>query len=182
MKKYLLASVLVSSTLLAQGYMAQGNKISKDLLKELGSNLKKELKSNGAVSALRFCNINAENLTKKIDNKYGKTISVKRISLKPRNHKNKPSKDERVVLKAMENMYSVGVKPKNVLQMKDDRVVFYKPLIIKKKACLICHSTVNKDSKIAKEINKLYPKDKATGYKMNDLRGAIVVTMPKVKK
>ena len=180
MKKILLTSVILASSVFAEGYVAKANKISKDLLKTLGSNLKKEMKANGPVKALEFCNVNASKLTKKIDAKY-KGIEVKRVSLKPRNSSNKPSKDEVVILKSLENMYKVGVKPKNIVQKIDGKVKVYKPLLISKKVCLVCHGDLSKNKTLAKKIHKLYPNDKATGYKMHDLRGAIVVTMPKSK-
>ena len=180
MKRALLLSTLIASSLFAQGYVQQANIATKDLLKTLGSNMKKEMKASGPLGALTFCNINAENLIQQVDDKYGKILSIKRISLKPRNPKNKPSKDEKIILSSMQKMMQVGVKAKNVIQDKGDTIVVYKPLVIKKKACLICHGDM-KNQKLANKIKSLYPKDKATHYKMGDLRGAIVVTLPKSK-
>jgi hypothetical protein len=82
----------------------------------------------------------------------------------------------------MQNMYAVGVKPRNVIQEKDGKIVVYKPLMIKKQVCLKCHGDISKNPKLAQKIATIYPNDKATGYKMGDLRGAIVVTMPKKDK
>ncbi|NPA66474.1 MAG: DUF3365 domain-containing protein [Epsilonproteobacteria bacterium] len=184
MKKLILTSLIVATSVFAQNdYNKKANEVSKELLKTLGGNLKKELKSNGPVSALKYCSANAYNLTEKVSKKYGEKIDVKRISLKPRNPANSASKDEAIILKSMEEMYKVGVKPKNIIQEKDGKVIVYKPLIIKKKACIICHGDVAKNKpKLAKEIKNLYPADKATGYKMGDLRGAIVVTFEKKEK
>ena len=45
MKKIIVTSILVATTsLFAEGYVAKANKVSKELLKTLGSNLKKEIK------------------------------------------------------------------------------------------------------------------------------------------
>jgi len=181
MKKIILTSLVVATAVFAQNnYNQKANKISKELLKTLGGNLKKELKSNGPIAALKYCSTKAYDLTKSVSDKHGKNINIKRISLKPRNPSDAANKDETVILKSMEAMYKVGVQPKNITQKKDGKVIVYKPLIIKKKACLICHGDVAKNKpKLAKEIKNLYPADKATGYKMGDLRGAIVVTFEK---
>jgi hypothetical protein len=179
-KKVLLTSIILASSVFAEGYVAKANKISKDLLKTLGSNLKKEMKANGPVKTLEFCNLNASKLTKQVNVKY-KGIEVKRVSLKPRNSLDKPSKDEAIILKSLEDMYKVGVRPKNIVQQIDGKVKVYKPLLISKKVCLVCHGDLSKNKTLAKKLHKLYPNDKATGYKMHDLRGAIVVTIPKNK-
>ena len=184
MKKIFIATTLTASVLFAggNGYTKTANEVSKELIKTLGGELKKHLKANGPVDALEFCSVNAYNLTKKVSEKYGKDIDVKRISLKPRNPANTPSNDEATILSSLDAMNKVGVKPHNVIQDKGDKVVVYKPLLIKKKACLICHGDVNKKPKLAKKIKEIYPNDKATGYKMGDLRGAIVVTIKKEEK
>ena len=180
-KKNAMATLLVTA-LFGQGeqqYIKEANAVAKDLLKTLGGNLKKELKANGPKAAVDFCSLKAVDLTQSVGKKY-KDISVKRISLKPRNPANAPSSDERVILESLEKMVGVGVKPRNILQEKDGKVVVYKPLFIKKKVCLVCHGSVQKEHpKLYKKIHSIYATDKATGYKMGDLRGAIVVTMPK---
>jgi hypothetical protein len=183
MKKILLSSLIVTTSLLAQGYIQSANQVSKDLLQTLGGNLKKELKTNGALKALQFCSTNAQGLTHKINEKYEKEwISVKRISLKNRSDADKPSDDEKIILQSLENMIKVGVKPHPVVQDKGDYVKVYKPLMINKKVCLKCHGDVNKHPKLAKELKMRYPHDKATGYKMGDFRGAIVVSIKKKDK
>jgi hypothetical protein len=41
--------------------------------------------------------------------------------------------------------------------------------------CLSCHGDLNTISPEVKEVlKKEYPQDRATGYKINDLRGAVV--------
>ena len=181
MKKILLATTIAASVAFAGGYpyVKTANQVSKELIKTLGGNLKKHLKANGPIDALEFCSTNAYNLTKKVSDKFGKDIEVKRISLKPRNPANAPSDDEKIILQALESMHKVGVKPRNVVQDKGDAIAVYKPLLINKKACLVCHGKVSKKPKLAEKLHKIYPNDKATGYKMGDFRGAIVVTIKK---
>jgi hypothetical protein len=44
--------------------------------------------------------------------------------------------------------------------------------------CLKCHGS-EIDPKVAAKLEKLYPEDKAIGFKQGDIRGAFYVTMPK---
>jgi len=156
-----------------------GYDATKLLLKTLGGNMKKHMKSGGPADALNFCALNASKLTTEVDKKLGKNVSVKRVTLKPRNPANEATKDERKVLEALQTLHETGVRlPRHLIQKTDDGYKFYKPLKITKKVCLKCHGT-NIDPKLEKTIAKFYPTDKATGYKMGDLRGAIVVTIKK---
>ncbi len=180
MKKSLLSLCALASLALAQSNTQIANEVAKDLLKTLGGNLKKHLKAEGPQGALHFCANNAYDLTQKVSDKYGKKIDVKRISLKPRNPANTPNTEEAAVLKEMEAAYKKSGKPKAVVVEENGTTIVYKPLVIKKKACIICHGDVAKnDPKLYKKIKSIYPSDKAIGYKMGDLRGAIVVTIKK---
>ncbi len=158
----------------------KGDEVSSDLVKTLGKNLKARMKSEGPIGAARFCNLKAYDLTQKVGSKYGKGVSVKRISLKYRSPANKPEGSEKDILLALQALQDNGVfLPKQVVQELDqDRVKFYKPLIISKAVCLKCHGNISK-SEVGSFMKEHYPEDRALGYKMGDLRGAVVVTIEK---
>ena len=153
---------------------------SKLLLKTLGSNMKKNMKAGGPMQALDFCSKEAYTLTEKVNKKLPKGVSVKRISLKERNPANQAQKDEAAVLEALAKLKSANViLPKQVIEKVDAHTYkVYKPLVINKKVCLKCHGDIQ-NKKLKAEIEKRYPADKATHYKMGDLRGAIVTTIKK---
>ncbi len=152
-----------------------GNEVSVDLLKTLGKNLKGHMQKGGPIDAAQFCSTSALSITDDISNKYGKEITVKRISLKYRSPVNKPSASEQVVLDSLESLNANGVElPKFLLQENGATIKYYKPLSINKGVCLKCHGTVN-NPKLKKYLSDTYPEDKAMGYKMGDLRGAVVV-------
>ncbi|NPA30182.1 MAG: DUF3365 domain-containing protein [Epsilonproteobacteria bacterium] len=156
-----------------------GNKASKKLLKTLGGNLKKHMKAGGPADALAFCAANAADLTAKVDRELGKKVTIKRITLKPRNPANEAKGEEKAILKALETLNYNGVKlPKHLVQKTASGYRYYKPLVIKKQVCLKCHGP-NIAPKLKAVIDKHYPTDKARGYKMGDLRGAIVVDIQK---
>ena len=55
----------------------------------------------------------------------------------------------------------------------NNKFVYVKAIRIKE-VCLNCHGS-NISSDLKKEIQKLYPDDKAINYKLNDIRGAFVL-------
>jgi len=163
-----------------QNVIKTGKQSSKLLLKTLGSNMKKNMKAGGPMKALDFCSQEAYNLTEKVNKQLQKGVTIKRISMKYRNPSNKPEADETAVLEALAKLKSANViLPKKIVQkVSADTYKYYKPLVINKKVCLKCHGDIQ-NKKLQDEIAKKYPTDKATHYKMGDLRGAIVVTIKK---
>jgi len=184
-------AALTSSLLLAtpqeESHMQESIKIGKEsammLAKELGKNMKEHMKSGGPIDALNFCSTEAYGLTESVNKKLQKGVSVKRISTEYRSEANKPTSNEEKILNSLKELQDSGVVlPQYLVEKTDDTSVkFYKPLLIDKEVCLKCHGVL-KDSKLKDEIAQRYPNDKAMGYKMNDLRGAIVVTIDKSKK
>lgn len=158
-----------------------GQEVSVDLLKTLGKNLKKHMKAGGPIAAAKFCTTQAYGLTESVDGKYGKDVQVKRISLKDRNPANAAVGKEKVILESLDNLQKNGVvlPPYLVERVNKDTYKFYKPLAINKQVCLKCHGDIGKNQKLSQYLTKTYPNDKATGYSMGDLRGAVVVTIKK---
>ena len=137
------------------------------------------MKKGGPLEAFEFCSSHARELTEEVNAKLRAGVSVKRITLKPRNPLNEAKGDERDVLEALELLKKNGVRlPNHLVQKTDEGYKFYKPLKIGKKVCLTCHGT-DIDPALDKKIRSIYKMDKARGYKMGDLRGAIVVEIKK---
>ena len=158
-----------------------GNKSSKKLLKTLGKNMKANMKKGGVMGALDFCSNEAYSLTQKVNSSLPKNVKVKRISAKYRSGANKPDANEAKILKSLENLNSLHVVlPKHLVQKINKHTYkYYRPLVIKKPVCLKCHGDISKNHELQKAIQSRYPNDKATGYKMGDLRGVVVVTIKK---
>ena len=160
--------------------MKIGKESAKILFKTLEPQLKKKIKKDGFAKAGEFCANEAQKITLEVNEKLKKGVSVKRISLKSRNSLNAPSASEENILKVFDLLNSSNVKLKPLVQEEANSYKFYKPLVIKKGVCLKCHgndNTIDKDAKTF--FAKKYPNDKATGYKMGDVRGAIVVEIDK---
>ena len=153
-------------------------------IKMLGGALKKEVKAKmkedpTGTLAMGFCSTKAKEITSDVNEKLPDYASVRRTALRVRNEANKPDATDEKVMKAYEEAIAAKkFDPKDirVVETKDAYRV-YKPLVTKK-MCLTCHGK-NISDDIKAVIKKVYPNDKATGYKEGDLRGVIVAEIKK---
>ena len=159
-----------------QEYTKKGKEIAQATMKELGVNLIKQMKLGGPQVAVPFCNVAAYPLTDKIAKKYN--VKIKRTSHKIRNQKNSPNQQEKRVLKAYLEALNKKEPLKPVAQKEEDKKIhYYAPIIIQQK-CLACHGILEKEvtKKTDSTIKTFYPKDKATGFEVGDLRGIWSIT------
>jgi hypothetical protein len=151
-------------------YYKQGNRIAKISFETISGELQKALANGGIENALHYCNERAYPITDSLAAAH--QVSIKRVSNKNRNPRNKADKMEEFLIKGFGIDLSEGndLSPKVVL--KDDSVIFYKP-IITQGLCLNCHGTPGKEITFSNDslIQSLYPRDKAVGYQENQLRG-----------
>ncbi|WP_375579580.1 DUF3365 domain-containing protein [Marivirga tractuosa] len=126
----------------------------------------------GYKAAAEFCSINAYPLTDSLANEY--KVFLKRVSNKNRNPANAPTELENQVLEAYEYSVEQGDKLGANVQFirPGDTILYNKPIRIPSELCLNCHGS---PSQISEEVQSIlkeeYPNDKATGYKVGDLRG-----------
>ncbi|MFN3872655.1 MAG: DUF3365 domain-containing protein [Ignavibacterium sp.] len=152
---------------------------AKSFMESLKSVLIKEIQTNGIVKAVSVCSDTAQVLT----NNYGisKGIYIKRVSFKNRNPLNVPDDFEAKVLKMFEEQFKNGqLKPETEYAEMIEvngvyKLRYMKPIFVQPE-CLNCHGLEEQISAQVKEvINKIYPNDKAKGYQMGDLRGAVSI-------
>lgn len=159
-----------------QTYIAKGKEIGKATVKKLGSNLMENMKKGGPQQAIPFCNAKANPLTKEMADKYN--VSIKRTSHKIRNENNNPNEIEENIIKQYLESITKGEKLKPIIEKdKNGKVHFYAPIKLEGK-CLACHGVIGKQisSKTDSILKVLYPNDKATGFKIGDLRGIVNIT------
>ena len=161
----------------------QGQKGSGLLLKTLGKNMKKSMKKGGVMKALSFCSNEAYTITQDVNKKLPKGVTVKRISTNYRSPANAPQGNEEAILKSLQELQDLNVLlPQKIIEQVDSQTFkYYKPLVIDNKVCLKCHGKVT-DIDLRRAIAERYPLDKAMNYEMNDLRGAVIVTITKSTK
>lgn len=183
MNKILCTFLLLSMTLLAeptpQSIIDTGDKLTTELINKLMPKLQNEIQTNGLIAAAKFCHANALILTEEVNLYQIEGLNVKRISLKQRNPANAPSVDEAKVLESMQKLLEQKKLPAYIVTEDTRAYTYYKPLVIKKEACLMCHGDLSKNLELSQFLTEHYPEDKATGYKMGDLRGAIAVEIKK---
>jgi len=152
---------------------------AKEFMGSLKSILVKEMQTNGIVSAVSVCSDTAQVLT----NNYGvnKGIYIKRVSFKYRNTNNQPDEFETKGLKYFEELKSNGKLTETTEYfevIEEDgvsNVRYMKPIILQAH-CLGCHGAVeNIGPDVKAVLNNKYLDDKATGYQVDDLRGAVSI-------
>lgn len=154
---------------------------AKAITKTFAGTLKKELqsamKAGGPINALEVCNTKALPITAQVAKDKGAKIS--RVSLKNRNPINVPNDWQRKILEDFDARAANG---EDIVKMGSAMVVdnngkkqlrFMKALPTGA-VCLSCHGEKLSDPVQAK-LDALYPDDKATGYNLGQVRGAIVV-------
>ncbi len=154
-----------------------GNKIIKRLTKKMTRELKGAITENGFSDALSYCHTKAASIVKDITNEF-KDISVKRVTDRPRNPKDKL--DDYDIL-AFNYFKTHRVKKSYTILIKRGKKRYYRyyqPIYIKS-LCLGCHGKKDKIEKgVLDRLKKYYPDDMATGYKKGDLRGLFRVEIP----
>ncbi|MCW8929957.1 MAG: DUF3365 domain-containing protein [Gammaproteobacteria bacterium] len=161
--------------------LKQMNQESRQIVQNFAKNLKGELKAamkkGGPVNAIQVCNEKALEITSNESKISGVTLS--RTSLKIRNSKNKPEAWEKDVLQQFAERKMKGESPKKmefreIVELNGKKQFRYMKAMGISQPCLHCHG-----EKALPDVNdkllKLYPDDKARGYKLGDIRGAIVL-------
>jgi hypothetical protein len=191
MKKYLLSLLVLPAILFCFGCAGKpDNEITEEIKKSLRQDasdfmqslktvLVKEMQTNGIVAAVSVCSDTAQALT--INYGENKDIYIKRVSFKNRNSGNLPDDFESKGLKQFEELKQAGNLNESseifeVFENEGTKSIRYlKPIVIQA-PCLGCHGeTENISPDVKAVLNSKYPEDKATGYRLNDLRGAVSV-------
>jgi hypothetical protein len=160
-------------------YQEESRNIAKEFMQTLGGTLKKQLATGGAESAVSVCKQVAPALAAEYT-KDGRV--VKRVSLKMRNKlQGTPDVWEKKVLEDFDQWQSEGkpIAGMEVAVITEEAGVQwfrYMKAIPTQPQCLQCHG---KPADISAGLKALllreYPEDKATGYSVGEVRGAISI-------
>jgi hypothetical protein len=146
------------------------------ILKEL---LTAELKQ-GAEAAVRACSDSAQTVTEEFGRERG--LSIRRVSLRYRNQKDQPDEWEEAKLRAWAELARAGKLPADdseTITENGRRYLRYLKPITVQGMCLACHGPADQlTAEVRAVLAERYPRDKATGYKAGDLRGAVSVLVP----
>ena len=163
-----------------QEYLLKGRQIAALTQSELLKNVSQAMQKGGPVYAIDFCNLKAMDLKdslSKLNN-----CEIKRIAIKYRNPMDKPqTKTEKDQLEKYKQAFLKGDSLESEVLVFDDRTEYFQPIFMSKGACLVCHGepSVQIAAETMEIIQERYPEDKATGFALNDFRGAWKITFMK---
>ena len=155
---------------------------AKKITMAFGGALKKELitamKAGGPSNALDVCNTQAMPITMQASTDHNAIVS--RVSLKNRNPNNVPNEWQKKVLEEFDARSAKGESIKSmafskIVEENGKKSLHFMKALPTEGACLLCHGK-NISKNVQAKLNKLYPDDKAVGYELGQVRGAIVVT------
>lgn len=156
-------------------YQELGRTITKNSFLTLSSALLNAIDESGPGHALRFCNLNAIPITDSLSRLHH--VEIKRLATKARNPKNKADKKSKKIIEAYQDFLANGKIANDTLVLLSGQLYYYAP-IFTAPACLQCHGTPKTDFSEEHEtlITNIYPKDKATGFVLGELRGVWQLT------
>lgn len=148
-----------------------------EFMKDLKGILINQIQTNGILQAVSVCSDTAQVLT----NNFGveKGVYIKRVSLKNRNVNNAPDDFEKMVLSKFammqqNNELNGETEYAEIVEEGEFKYLRYVKPILVQAECLNCHGSENEIMPEVKQlISQAYPDDKAVGYKIGDLRGAV---------
>ena len=158
---------------------AEARAIAATFAEKLKSELVGAMKVDGPSKAIEVCNVAAPSIAADVS---ANGWSVGRTSLKTRNPKNVPDAWERRSLEEFDAAKSTGADAAKlerfeVVEKNGIRTFRFMKAIPVAEPCLTCHGETIKEP-VKARLAELYPEDRATGYKIGDIRGAFTLSKP----
>jgi len=154
---------------------------AKTITKAFGGALKAELqkamKSGGPIKALAVCNEKAMPITAQVAKE--KNAQLSRVSLKNRNPNNAPNEWQKKVLEDFDKRAAAGediakMGFSEIIETNGKKQLHFMKALPTGKVCLACHGSEIAGN-VQEKLAELYPQDKAVGYALGQVRGAVVV-------
>jgi hypothetical protein len=181
-KSVLMATLMLSlSSLQAEErtestFTQQANELIQLFSSSLKKTLVETLQTDGPVAAIAVCKEQAPQIAKSLSQQYG--LNIGRTSLRTRNPNNLPDIWEKSVLDSFETRHQAGQKLTELSFIEKPNTQWRMMKAIPTgQVCLICHGEQLAPS-VSDQLNRLYPHDQATGFKLGDIRGAFTVSEP----
>lgn len=153
------------------------------LLTQLGGKLKAELTAKGPESAVGVCKQAAPEIAASVSKQTG--MQVRRVGTRVRNvETGTPDAWETKALASFAARLKQGEKADTmelaeVVTEPSGKYLRYAKAITVQPVCLTCHGPVERIPEGVKaRLEAEYPMDRATGYQVGELRGAVVVKRP----
>lgn len=158
--------------------------VAKNLLTQLGGKLKGEIAGNGPEAAVGVCKKAAPQIAADLSSQTGWKVS--RVGTRARNAETGvPDAWNAKALAVFAERMKQGEKP-DTMEMSEvvtaasgQTYLRYAKAIALQPMCLTCHGSPGDiPDSVKARLQTEYPMDKATGYSVGELRGAVVVMRP----
>lgn len=160
---------------------AEAKRIVKEFAARLRSELQHAIKAGGPVEAISVCQHKAPAIARDLSKQTG--WDVGRTSLRLRNPKlDAPDAWEEQVLRELEARKAAGESVQGmayaeIVAVDGEKRYRFMKAIPTGPLCLTCHGTAV-TPEVASALHNLYPNDRATGYRLGDIRGAFTLSKP----
>ena len=162
---------------------AEARSLATQMIQQLGAALKKELAANGPEGAVSVCRDHAPTIAGELSRKSGGRVA--RVSLNTRNPLlGDPDVWEQHVLAEFDRKAAAGEKIESMeySETTDEprgRYFRYMKALPVQPLCLTCHGTAdNIPEQVKAKLAIEYPHDRATGYGLGQVRGAVTIKLP----
>lgn len=157
--------------------------VAQSFMMQLGKTMKSTMQKDGPVAAINVCSEQAPKMTADISRNQG--WKVTRVSTRVRNPMlGMPDVWEQKVLAQFQARLEQGESLKTMsfsemVTEPNGRYFRFAKAIGVKPQCLTCHGNKNDiPSTVKQKLHQQYPFDKATNYRVGDLRGAVSIKQP----
>jgi hypothetical protein len=177
----LLALLVASLGVAAEeyGWLGDARQVASAVPPKLLATLSQAIDKNGPEGAIAVCRDEAPKLAKAASEQTGWTI--RRVSLRERNPKAAPDAWERAALEDFDRRAAAGESPAtlekaDVVVENGQKMQRYMRALPTQALCLSCHGpSASLSPAVTAQLDALYPADKAVGYRVGDIRGAMTI-------
>jgi Protein of unknown function (DUF3365) len=156
--------------------------IASTLLNQLGQALKTSIANDGPVAAVGVCKDVAPSIATNLSSQNG--VQVKRVGTRVRNpNAGVPNSWQKEALSEFDSRLAQGEKPADLEYWRvvdgaqGKRELRFAKAIVTQQLCVTCHGKAEDiPAPLLEKIRAEYPQDEAIGYRVGQLRGAVVVT------
>jgi len=164
-------------------YDEESRAVAQELTRQMGGEMRKALEAGGLQAAIDVCRNVEPEIASRVSVERG--WKVTRVATRVRNPLlGTPDAWEQGTLAQFEKRLRAGEEPGTIefSQIVDEpygRSYRYMKAIIVQPGCLACHGAPSDMSDDVKAtLARLYPHDRATGYRAGELRGAVSIKRP----
>ena len=151
---------------------------AQDAFNSLSAELAAAIAEGGPVHAIPVCSGKAGGLIQQVADR--RHVELIRLTDKPRNPKHLAKDADATAIDLFRSTLAQGGKPAPTVEGSEQQSLVVRiPITISAPLCLQCHGS---ESEVSPEtlaaIRRIYPDDRATGYRLGDLRGIWRIRLP----